>query len=100
MIILTLGERGAFLADVDGQRLVPGFKVKTVDSTGAGDTRAQLKVPSAPSYLTIAQCFEEFASSAGLVRGLAEFMSRLRRPLGGCFAGAALSWCMAAVVWA
>jgi ribokinase len=36
-VILTLGERGAFLADVDGQRLVPGFKVKTVDSTGAGD---------------------------------------------------------------
>jgi ribokinase len=36
-VILTLGERGAFLADVDGQRLVPGFKVKTVDSTAAGD---------------------------------------------------------------
>jgi ribokinase len=36
-VILTLGERGAFLADVDGQRLVPGFKVKAVDSTGAGD---------------------------------------------------------------
>jgi ribokinase len=36
-VILTLGERGVFLADVDGQRLVPGFKVKAVDSTGAGD---------------------------------------------------------------
>jgi ribokinase len=36
-VILTLGERGAFLADVDGQRRVPGFKVKTVDSTAAGD---------------------------------------------------------------
>jgi ribokinase len=36
-VILTLGERGAFLADADGQRLVPGFKVKTVDSTAAGD---------------------------------------------------------------
>jgi ribokinase len=36
-VILTLGQRGAFLADVDGQRLVPGFKVKTVDSTAAGD---------------------------------------------------------------
>jgi ribokinase len=36
-VILTLGERGAFLADVDGHRLVPGFKVKTVDSTAAGD---------------------------------------------------------------
>lgn len=36
-VILTLGARGAFLADVDGQRLVPGFKVKAVDSTAAGD---------------------------------------------------------------
>src|SRR6202051_4995538 len=36
-VILTLGERGVFVADVDGQRLVPGFKVKAVDSTGAGD---------------------------------------------------------------
>jgi ribokinase len=37
IVILTLGERGAFLADADGARLVPGFKVKTVDSTAAGD---------------------------------------------------------------
>jgi len=37
IVILTLGKRGAFLADADGQRLVPGFKVKTVDSTAAGD---------------------------------------------------------------
>ena len=37
IVILTLGERGAFLADADGQRFVPGFKVKTVDSTAAGD---------------------------------------------------------------
>jgi ribokinase len=37
IVILTLGKRGAFLADADGPRLVPGFKVKTVDSTAAGD---------------------------------------------------------------
>jgi ribokinase len=36
-VILTLGSRGAFLADVNGQKLVPGFKVKAVDSTAAGD---------------------------------------------------------------
>jgi ribokinase len=36
-VILTLGARGAFLADAGGQRLVPGFKVKAVDSTAAGD---------------------------------------------------------------
>jgi ribokinase len=37
IVILTLGARGAFLADANGARLVPGFKVKTVDSTAAGD---------------------------------------------------------------
>jgi ribokinase len=36
-VILTLGSRGAFLADVSGQQLVPGFKVKSVDTTAAGD---------------------------------------------------------------
>ena len=37
IVILTLGKRGALLADASGRRLVPGFKVKTVDSTAAGD---------------------------------------------------------------
>jgi ribokinase len=36
-VILTLGARGAFVADVHGHRLVPGFKVKAVDTTAAGD---------------------------------------------------------------
>ena len=36
-VILTLGARGAYLADAGGQLLVPGFKVKAVDSTAAGD---------------------------------------------------------------
>jgi ribokinase len=36
-VILTLGARGAYLADVSGHFLVPGFKVKAVDSTAAGD---------------------------------------------------------------
>ena len=36
-VILTLGARGAYLADTGGQQLVPGFKVKAVDSTAAGD---------------------------------------------------------------
>jgi ribokinase len=36
-VILTLGARGAFLADLGGQQLVPGFKVKSVDTTAAGD---------------------------------------------------------------
>jgi ribokinase len=36
-VVLTLGGRGAFVVDAEGQRLVRGFKVKAVDSTGAGD---------------------------------------------------------------
>jgi ribokinase len=36
-VIVTLGARGAFVADDAGEELVPGFKVKAVDSTAAGD---------------------------------------------------------------
>ena len=37
-VILTLGSRGAFIADAVGKQLVPGFKVKALDTTAAGDT--------------------------------------------------------------
>jgi ribokinase len=36
-IVITLGPRGAFVSDKDGGRTVPGFKVKAVDTTAAGD---------------------------------------------------------------
>jgi len=36
-VIITLGPRGAFLAAPEGEALVPGFKVKAVDTTAAGD---------------------------------------------------------------
>jgi ribokinase len=36
-VILTMGSRGAFVSDSAGSRLVPGFKVKAVDTTAAGD---------------------------------------------------------------
>lgn len=36
-IIVTLGANGSLLAGKDGMEHVPAFKVKTVDSTGAGD---------------------------------------------------------------
>ncbi|HEV2209058.1 MAG TPA: ribokinase [Verrucomicrobiae bacterium] len=36
-VIVTLGARGAFVADRDQTHLVPGFKVKAVDTTAAGD---------------------------------------------------------------
>ena len=36
-VILTLGARGAFVATRESKQLVPGFKVKAVDTTAAGD---------------------------------------------------------------
>lgn len=37
-VIITLGSRGALLANASGDHLIPGFKVKAVDTTAAGDT--------------------------------------------------------------
>ena len=36
-VIITLGERGSLVAGSDGVELIPAFKVKAVDTTGAGD---------------------------------------------------------------
>ena len=36
-VIITLGARGAFVANAEIRKLVPGFKVKAVDTTAAGD---------------------------------------------------------------
>lgn len=36
-VIITLGANGSLLAGRDGMEHVPAFKVKTIDSTGAGD---------------------------------------------------------------
>jgi ribokinase len=36
-VIITLGAGGCLLAGADGMELIPAFKVKTKDTTGAGD---------------------------------------------------------------
>lgn len=36
-VVITLGAQGALLADGKGARLIPGFRVKAVDTTAAGD---------------------------------------------------------------
>ena len=36
-VVITLGRRGAFVSEENGEGLVPGFKVKAVDTTAAGD---------------------------------------------------------------
>ncbi len=37
-VIMTLGAKGALLANQDGFQLIPGYPVKPVDTTAAGDT--------------------------------------------------------------
>jgi len=37
VVVVTLGARGAWVAGPAGQRRVPGCRVRTVDTTGAGD---------------------------------------------------------------
>jgi ribokinase len=36
-VVITMGARGAFVAGKDVRQMIPGFKVKAVDTTGAGD---------------------------------------------------------------
>jgi ribokinase len=36
-VVITLGARGALLADPQGMEIIPAFEVETKDSTGAGD---------------------------------------------------------------
>jgi ribokinase len=36
-VVITMGARGAFVAGKDLRHLIPGFKVKAVDTTGSGD---------------------------------------------------------------
>jgi ribokinase len=63
-VVLTLGERGAMLAEKDRFVQIPGFQVKVIDTTAAGDAFcAALAVQFASGY-----SMEEsiaFANSAG-----------------------------------
>jgi ribokinase len=36
-VVITLGERGSLVAGAEGIELIPAFKVRAVDTTGAGD---------------------------------------------------------------
>ena len=69
-VILTLGARGAFLADAGGHELVPGFKVKAVDSTAAGDIfNGALAVALAEGKsLRQAVCFANAAAALSVTR--------------------------------
>ena len=65
-VILTLGARGAFVATTETKQLVPGFKVKAVDTTAAGDVfngALAVALSEGRSLLEAAR----FASAAGAI---------------------------------
>ena len=65
-VILTLGARGAFVATKESKQLVPGFKVKAVDTTAAGDVfngALAVALSEGRSLLEAAR----FASAAGAI---------------------------------
>jgi ribokinase len=65
-VILTLGARGAFIADGSGALLVAGFKVKAVDTTAAGDVfNGALAVALAEGQTLAAAA--RFANAAGAI---------------------------------
>lgn len=69
-VIVTLGARGAFVADRDETRLVPSFKVKPVDTTAAGDVfNGALAVALAEGQpLTYATRFANAAAAISVTR--------------------------------
>jgi ribokinase len=65
-VIITLGARGAFISDSTGGRRMPGFKVKALDTTAAGDIfNGALAVALAEGKSNSAAT--QFASSAAAI---------------------------------
>ena len=62
-IILTLGERGCFVANADGRELIPAREVIAVDTTGAGDTFNGFLATSLAKGMNLNQA-ARFASAA------------------------------------
>ena len=57
-VVATLGKRGAMLADAGGRQIVPGYRVKAVDTVAAGDSFNG----------ALAKCIAEGRDLAGSVR--------------------------------
>lgn len=65
-VIITLGSRGAFVSDSVTQQRIPGFKVKVVDTTAAGDVfNGALAVALAEGKSTATAI--QYASSAAAI---------------------------------
>jgi ribokinase len=68
-IILTLGESGAIYRDKEQQYRQGAFKVKAVDSTGAGDTFTGYFFAGFMQGLSIEQCLENACKAAAICVG-------------------------------
>ncbi len=82
-VILTLGARGAFVADGTVEQLVPGFKVKAVDTTAAGDVfNGALAVALAEGQpLAEGVCFANAAAAISVTRLGAQPSAPTRREI-------------------
>lgn len=80
-VVLTLGARGALIANDAGTQLVKGFKVKAVDTTGAGDvfngTLAVALIEGQP--LEVAVRFANAAAAISVTRLGAQPSAPMRR---------------------
>ncbi len=65
-VIITLGSRGAFVATSDAKKFVPGFKVKPVDTTAAGDTFNGALAVALAEGMTLIDAVQ-FANAAGAI---------------------------------
>lgn len=64
VVIITLGERGAYLSAPGVETLVPAFKVKALDTTAAGDTFIGALAAQLKADLTNLRQAVQFASMA------------------------------------
>jgi ribokinase len=82
-VIITLGARGAFMADQDRMQMVSGFKVQAVDTTAAGDVfNGTLAVSLAEGQeLTRAVRFANAAAAISVTRMGAQLSAPTRREI-------------------
>lgn len=65
-VIVTMGARGALVANATSSELVPGFEVKAVDTTAAGDTFNGALAVALAEKLPLRQAIR-FANAAGAI---------------------------------
>lgn len=82
-VMITLGSRGALLADAGGDRLIPGFKVKAVDTTAAGDTFNGALAVALAEGMTSAEAvrFANAAAAISVTRSGAQASAPSRREI-------------------